>query len=775
MMEDVIEISPSPESLPRNVYRPLRRKRDPLFIPDGDESAIELTDSTDSQSSTPCKRVKTLADAAGPSAGPSNLPYVSVARTRALSPRPMGRAHKFRRGHTPAPLHAAPVSPSPRATSPVQKPDTPPTSDVRHGAAPMEPLMGPGNDQLPNHALTPASEPILVGHEPPLPIHTADSEVTQEPDERLVERVREIVPDVLPSHVFELLAQHKTAFSDNLLGAVIHMLLEDPSYPKDIKGKGKERAAEKKLAQSSGDNNMSIDHTYPNADRPVGPAYRVLSLKYLYTKFPNVDKTYILEALSLHKGHYAPTYLYLLQHGATPTSVVPISPKPGRRRGKANKSSLNAEDLVKEHSWLVEKLESRRSAPVSDSMPDVEAGEGDVIECGCCFSSYSFNKMAQCTDTHLFCTSCVTSYVSARLGEQNSDLRCIDISGCKMSFPDSELRRVLPGKLFELYEHIRQCREIELAELEGLEGCPFCDFKVVMDVDFQADKVLRCQNEECGKISCRKCKEEDHLPKSCEEKEEDKKLDGKHVIEEAMTRALMRNCPKCKKAFVKEYGCNKMTCTYCYTTSCYVCRSIISGYGHFDQSRPGDARRSSSSSSKKCPLWDSVEDRHTKEVAAAADRALKEYKALHPDVRDEDIRVELPPPPPNLLIQNAYGGRPLPPPPAYVQVHHAHNAHVPIAHPVMALPLHQPVPPFNFDQLFAPGPPDFPPGPPQVREAQMMFPIPAPYHPLLPPPPAMLPLQPPPLQPPPLQQALPPMQPAVPAPRRMPNRGRRKR
>jgi len=238
----------------------------------------------------------------------------------------------------------------------------------------------------------------------------------------------------------------------------------------------------------------------------------------------------------------------------------------------------------------------------------------------------SQSKMAQCTDTHLFCTSCVTSYASAKLGEQSSDFRCMDISGCKMTFPDSELRRVLPEKLFTLYEHIRQRREIELADIEGLEECPFCDYKVVMDADFETDKVLTCQKEECGRVSCRKCKQENHLPKTCEEVGEDKLLDGKHAIEEAMTRALMRNCPKCQKSFVKEYGCNKMTCTYCGTVSCYVCRSIIKGYDHFDQSvrlpppdpirfltlyqqRSGAVQRPGSSS-KKCPLWDPVEDRH---------------------------------------------------------------------------------------------------------------------------------------------------------------------
>jgi len=120
----------------------------------------------------------------------------------------------------------------------------------------------------------------------------------------------------------------------------------------------------------------------------------------------------------------------------------------------------------------------------------------------------SQSEMAQCTDTHLFCKGCVTSYTSTKVGEQNADLHCMDISGCKMAFPESELRRILPAKLFELYEHIRQRRDIELAELEGLEECPFCDYKVVVDVDFETDKVLRCLNEECLKVSCRKCKNE---------------------------------------------------------------------------------------------------------------------------------------------------------------------------------------------------------------------------------------------------------------------------
>lgn len=150
------------------------------------------------------------------------------------------------------------------------------------------------------------------------------------------------------------------------------------------------------------------------------------------------------------------------------------------------------------------------------------------------------------------------------------------------------------------------------------------------------------------------------------------------------------------------------------------------------------------------------------EVAAAAEKALKEYKELHPDVRDEDIRVELPPPPNRRLP-----GRPgrLPPPPAYVQVHHANNAHVPIAHPVMALPFpHGGMPAFDFDRIFANGLPgfggDFGARPAPDNGAQMMFPGGGGFNPLLPPiPMPPMPPMPPmhPMPPPPLQQALAPM------------------
>ncbi|KAI9511179.1 hypothetical protein F5148DRAFT_406366 [Russula earlei] len=411
MMGDVIEISPSPEMEPRTFYRPLRRKRIPLSPDDGNESAIELTDSTDSQRSTPCRRVKRFKEAAEPTAGPSASSRAPVEQS---SPRVIMRKHK--RGQTPASRQASAAA-SRRPASPVQKPHVHSTSVVGQEqdvipARPLTPPATPDSPQLVNRQLTPPPDVPPV-HEQLQEPRRKETFVAAESHERLVERVREVVPDVLPAHVFELLASHEATFADNLLNAVIHVLLEDRSYPRDVKGKGKARAPEERTTEASGDVNTSVDYSQLGGDRRLGPTYRSLSLvrcnllslrtpltcmeqNNLRCNFPDLDQAFIRETLSLHEGHYAPTYLYLLGHGATPASIVPVAPSLRKRKSKVgSKSSLDEEEFVKEHTWLVEKLENQHSPLPGIISQDVE-GEGEGIECGCCFSSYPFVRFSDC-------------------------------------------------------------------------------------------------------------------------------------------------------------------------------------------------------------------------------------------------------------------------------------------------------------------------------------------------------------------------------------------
>ena len=116
-------------------------------------------------------------------------------------------------------------------------------------------------------------------------------------------------------------------------------------------------------------------------------------------------------------------------------------------------------------------------------------------------------------------------------------------------------------------DQIQQQTDLREAEIEGLETCPFCEFAAIVP-PAEVDKEFRCQRDECGATSCRLCRQHSHIPKTCAEYKKELGVDERHIIEEAMSEALLRRCPRCKVPIVKDGGCNKLVCSRC---SCYVC------------------------------------------------------------------------------------------------------------------------------------------------------------------------------------------------------------
>ena len=101
--------------------------------------------------------------------------------------------------------------------------------------------------------------------------------------------------------------------------------------------------------------------------------------------------------------------------------------------------------------------------------------------------------------------------------------------------------------------------------------------------------IFHCPDADCAQETCRNCLEPAHIPLKCSEVEKKSETHGRLRVEEAITAAKIRTCPKagCGKKFLKtEGGCNKMTCPGCQTLSCYICRALIPkgiGYKHFCQ------------------------------------------------------------------------------------------------------------------------------------------------------------------------------------------------
>ena len=147
-----------------------------------------------------------------------------------------------------------------------------------------------------------------------------------------------------------------------------------------------------------------------------------------------------------------------------------------------------------------------------------------------------------------------------------------------------------------------------------------------MDTLPEQNKLFACQNPDCGKESCRLCKEFSHIPLRCEEVEKDAEVRKRTYIEKKMTEAMIRNCWKCQKPFVKADGCNKMTCD-CGASMCYVCRQPVEDYKHFY------GQRGLPQAGQTCPLWSDNNSIHERDVARGALEAKSEMDKENPEVK----------------------------------------------------------------------------------------------------------------------------------------------
>ena len=156
---------------------------------------------------------------------------------------------------------------------------------------------------------------------------------------------------------------------------------------------------------------------------------------------------------------------------------------------------------------------------------------------------------------------------------------------------------------------------------------------------------FQCRSPPCSLPSCLICFKIWHDPHVCHESA---MVSLRTTIEAARTAALKRTCPHCGLGFIKDNGCNKLTCI-CGFAICYVCRQGLGrghggeGYRHFCQHfRPaGGVCRECD----KCDLYMNEDDENSvRRAGALAERQWREKEGLIGvkgigGAREETLRV----------------------------------------------------------------------------------------------------------------------------------------
>ncbi|GAA5993469.1 hypothetical protein JCM10908_002208 [Rhodotorula pacifica] len=454
--------------------------------------------------------------------------------------------------------------------------------------------------------------------------------IVEDPLTDALAQVLLLFPDVLTSHAETLLESHAAELGGSYASAVesvVALLVDDAEYPKAAEeGGGKKEEDEEKTDW------LDVAARGRNGEVPDAK-YKSHALDLLLGSFRYLPSQLVKSELTRHSSYFAPTFYSMTTQDRSgsyqqkklkrprnsPKKRVTLVPIERVEEGTVKlvttweeREEMMPELLTREKRWIEQKIareiaertrQQRAEEQAEQERARVEALDararqrGEAVECQCCFDEVAFENSAACADGHLFCKTCASQNASTRLGQRQATLPCM-APECKALFPPVTYSSFLPAVTVDALADLAQQKDLETAfgGVEGFEKCPFCPYAYF--IENRDEKLFHCRRRECSKVSCRGCKLENHIPKTCEEVAKERALSSVHTVEEAMTAALIKNCPKCKVPTCKQDGCNKMTCSDCGTFWCHRCGVQIKGYDHFADKSYGGKNPNG------CPVFD---------------------------------------------------------------------------------------------------------------------------------------------------------------------------
>ncbi|KZL79394.1 ring finger protein [Colletotrichum incanum] len=517
----------------------------------------------------------------------------------------------------------------------------------------------------------------MKSRRPPMNSATEMAKIADETKSACAATVLSVFPEICPDFLEETAVRFQYN-PDQTIDDILSLIENGKSYPKRSYFKSLKR---KRDGSEDPDEEANIRRTYdhPNREKESSSQYIAMAKKVLKQDFPRATMSGILKVFASKSNQLLPAHIAIdlavanLQKGlrenipdgfSLKKAPTPMDPEymENRLDSTINTTYEPNEKRALQELRAARKLQLKRinaQAQAAKELQNFEAAKanGTVVECGCCFDDFALNRMVRCQDpenAHFFCVNCARQTAENAVGQSKYELVCMSMDQCKAGFSRNERRKFLTDHLSAALDRIENEAVLRMAGIENLERCPFCPYAAEYPL-VETNREFRCDNPDCQKVSCRLCKEETHIPKTCEEVARENGIGARHEIEEAMSAALIRKCNKCGTPFIKEMGCNKMTCTAanCRNIQCYVC-SKSCDYSHFNDVNRGGKQGN-------CPLFDNVDARHNAEVQAAEEKARKKVlesnRRVDKDLLKFDMAGSKPGEPSNPAVNQIPAGR----------------------------------------------------------------------------------------------------------------------
>ena len=220
-----------------------------------------------------------------------------------------------------------------------------------------------------------------------------------------------------------------------------------------------------------------------------------------------------------------------------------------------------------------------------------------ITKCKVCLEDFNNKDLVKCSNTslehqHFICNECFGGYINSQLINDIGNNECMfnGAEKCDGIYNDNIIDKVIdtPETKAKWNDMINITNIFKLSNIcDNYQICPLCRkwgciFDITNADNINDDTKLTINCEQCKLSWCNTCKREAHGDDSCyklkfkDDENEEKQFEIiDKMLVDIISNIVTKKCSTCGCAYIKEEGCNLMTCHKCHGMTCYLCNSKI--------------------------------------------------------------------------------------------------------------------------------------------------------------------------------------------------------